>query len=115
MQAAGTVKQNTAGISKLNPSEFDGKKSLVLVSMAVILLIVFCFEHSCLELSDRKLSDKSPNILLENTDLRRRRVSVVLLSYSRSGSSLLGELLALPPLASYYFEPLWQHNISCRY
>ena len=95
--------------------KFDGKKSLVLVSMAVILLIVFYLEHSCLKLSDQKLSDKSPDILLENTDWRRRRVRVVLLSYSRSGSSLLGELLALSPSASYYFEPLWQHNISCRY
>ena len=41
-------------------------------------------------------------------------MKVVLLSYSRSGSSLLGELLALPASSSYYYEPLWQHNLSCR-
>ena len=44
----------------------------------------------------------------------RRRGKVILLSYSRSGSSLLGELLALPASSSYYYEPLWQHNIDCR-
>ena len=32
---------------------------------------------------------------------------------SRSGSSLLGELLSLSPSASYYYEPLWQHNLAC--
>lgn len=31
----------------------------------------------------------------------------------RSGSSLLGELLSLPTSSSYYFEPLWQHKLSC--
>ena len=31
----------------------------------------------------------------------------------RSGSSLLGELMSLPVSSSYYFEPLWQLNMSC--
>ena len=35
------------------------------------------------------------------------------MSLSRSGSSLLGELLSLSPSASYYYEPLWQHNLAC--
>ena len=95
--------------------KFDGKKSLVLVSMAVILLIVFCLEYSILKLSERKLTQKTPTIFMADTDWRRTRLKVVLLSYSRSGSSLLGELLALPTSSSYYFEPLWQHNLSCRY
>ena len=83
--------------------------------MAVILLIVFCLEYSILKLSERKLTQKTPTIFMAETDWRRTRVKVVLLSYSRSGSSLLGELLALPTSSSYYFEPLWQHNLSCRY
>ena len=32
---------------------------------------------------------------------------------SRSGSSLLGELLSLSPATSYYYEPLRQHNLTC--
>ena len=32
---------------------------------------------------------------------------------SRSGSSLLGELLSLSSATSYYYEPLRQHNLTC--
>ena len=31
----------------------------------------------------------------------------------RSGSSLLAEVLSAHPSTSYYFEPLWQHQLSC--
>lgn len=41
------------------------------------------------------------------------RTKVLLLSYSRSGSSLVGEMISAHPSSSYYFEPLWQHNLSC--
>ena len=33
------------------------------------------------------------------------------MSYFRSGSSLLGDLLSLHPSSSYYFEPFFQHKI----
>ena len=41
---------------------------------------------------------------------QRERLKVLLLSYSRSGSSLLGELLSLHPSTSYYFEPFWKYD-----
>ena len=39
------------------------------------------------------------------------------MSYFRSGSSLLGDLLSLHPSSSYYFEPFFQHKIfgKCRH
>ena len=37
---------------------------------------------------------------------------MLVLSYSRSGSSLLGHLLSVSA-SSYYFEPLWQHQLDC--
>ena len=42
------------------------------------------------------------------------RVKVLVLSYSRSGSSLLGDLLSLSPSSSYYFEPLRRLKLKCR-
>ena len=44
---------------------------------------------------------------------QRERLKVLLLSYSRSGSSLLGELLSLHPSTSYYFEPFWKYDLPC--
>ena len=44
---------------------------------------------------------------------QNERLKVLLLSYSRSGSSLLGELLSLHPSTSYYFEPFWKYDLPC--
>jgi len=44
-----------------------------------------------------------------------RRLKVLVLSYARSGSSLLGEMISAHLSTSYYFEPLWQQNISCEH
>ena len=44
-------------------SQFDGNKSLVVVSMAVILLIVLYPEHYSPKLSDREQAQKTQVIL----------------------------------------------------
>jgi len=43
----------------------------------------------------------------------RERTQILLISYSRSGSSLLGQLLVASPDSSYYFEPFYRQTYNC--
>jgi len=82
------------------------KKILVPV-LAFLFMICMILLNTASRLSSCQ-SEKRELMRSTNT-----RIKILVLSYSRSGSSLLGELLSLDPSSSYYFEPLYQHKLTC--
>jgi len=87
------------------------QKFLFLVVISVLIVSLFKFlesYHGSGGFLKQSYTIEAKDSFQDNT-----RIKVLILSYSRSGSSLLAEVLSAHPSTSYYFEPLWQHQLSC--
>ena len=76
-----------------------------LVSMSILLFY--------LKLSSINWKENSNKVMRPIQHLGSRRVKVLVLSYSRSGSSLLGDLTSIPSSSVYYREPLMHAGLPC--
>ena len=76
-----------------------------LVSMSILLFY--------LKLSSINWKENSNKVMRPIQYLGSRRVKVLVLSYSRSGSSLLGDLTSIPSSSVYYRETLMHAGLAC--
>ena len=89
---------------------------VIIVPSFIILIIFILYYYYIIILSQEAYIENQTHLSHKRSE--DKQIQILLLSYSRSGSSLLGTLLSLHPSTAYFYEPFKKIeliNSQCQY